>query len=242
MSEVDGPKRAIVRRPFTPEEDVRLMEIMRLFPFTNWESVAQQMGDRTSRQVRERWVNYLSPDIRNEPWTESEDQLLLEKINELGRCWSTIGRHFNGRSENDVKNRWYSHLRYRTIEDGYGQLHFADPSQTPFPSRKKRNRAKISPKQNALRMMEQQRRVAARQVVYQPVIVPVVMVKAEQPVPVPQTRPAQQGRSFVKVEQQAADVTHEFESFIDPWDYGLLDDVAFDKFSIEDVQKSLEFF
>lgn len=153
----DNRRRSIARRPFTVEEDAKLMEIMNSNNFVNWETVAQKMGDRSSRQCRERWVNYLSPEIRTDPWSDIEDRLLIQKMNELGRCWSTIGQFFNGRSENDIKNRWYSHLRYRSIErNGVIQI-VSDPSLTPFPERKKRKRTKICPKQNALRILEQQK-------------------------------------------------------------------------------------
>lgn len=150
-------KQAVPRRPFTVEDDAKLIEMMNNSHFVNWDIIAQKMGNRSSRQCRERWVNYLSPGIRTDPWTEAEDQLLISKMNELGRCWSTIGRFFNGRSENDIKNRWYSHLRYRSIEH-CGKIQIVtDPSLSPFPERKKRKRAKVSPQQNALYLLEQQK-------------------------------------------------------------------------------------
>lgn len=149
-------KHASARRPFSVEEDARLMEIMRNQEFVNWDNVATQMPERTCRQVRERWVNYLSPNIRNDPWTEHEDYLLLEKINEMGRSWSNIGHFFDGRSENDIKNRWYSHIKYRIRADVDGKFHFVtDPSQSLYPERKKRNRTKICPQKNAMRVLEQ---------------------------------------------------------------------------------------
>lgn len=151
-------KHSTVRRPFTIEEDALLMDIMSHQDFLSWDHVSNQIPGRTTRQCRERWVNYLSPNIRNDPWTEAEDQLLLDKINELGRCWSNIGRFFDGRSENDVKNRWYSHLKYKVKEDENGKCQFiTDPSESPYPERKKRNRTKVCPQKNAMRMLEQRR-------------------------------------------------------------------------------------
>lgn len=146
------------RRPFTVEEDAKLLDIMTSLQIVNWEQVAAHFNGRSSRQCRERWLNYLNPSIRTGPWTEIEDDLLLEKVNELGRCWSSIGKFFNGRSENDIKNRWYSHLKYRTVEDN-GKFKFVnDPSESLFPYRKTRKRVKVSPQQNAFIVLEQQRR------------------------------------------------------------------------------------
>jgi hypothetical protein len=131
------------RRPFTAEEDVRLLEIVGRCQMVNWESIAHQMGARSSRQCRERWVNYLNPQIRNDPWTEDEDMLLLDKINELGHSWAQIGRAFNGRSESDVKNRWYSHIKGRCSTDpGSGLLKFTSGQDLPR-ERKKRSRAAV---------------------------------------------------------------------------------------------------
>jgi hypothetical protein len=55
-----------------------------------------------------------------------------------------------------VKNRWYSHLKYETWREGEKYI-LAVGQDSPFPDRKKRNRPKVCPKQNALRYLEQQR-------------------------------------------------------------------------------------
>lgn len=91
-----------------------MVRVVQALDRIDWDFVAAQLPGRSSRQCRERWVNYLSPYIRHDPWNEKEDRELVEKVNEVGHSWSTIGKCFNGRSENDVKNRWYSHLKFRT--------------------------------------------------------------------------------------------------------------------------------
>jgi hypothetical protein len=155
------------------EEDVRLLEIMGHTPVVNWDAIAQQVGGRSARQCRERWVNYLNPKIRNGPWTEDEDRLLVEKINELGHCWASIGRHFNGRSESDVKNRWYSHLRYRSASDpDSGRLSLVTGQRVgpAAPERKKRARSKTPPQESALRMLERQRAPQMRLPLVEPIL------------------------------------------------------------------------
>lgn len=149
---------AAIRHPFTVEEDTKLLEIMTTTKVINWEQIAANFQGRTARRCRERWVNYLNPNIRTGPWTENEDELLLAKVNEFGHCWSSISKHFNGRSDSDIKNRWYSHLKYKTVYID-GKLKFvSDPSESPFPVRKTRRKIKDSPQLNALRNLEQIKR------------------------------------------------------------------------------------
>jgi hypothetical protein len=63
------------------------------------------MGSRNSRQCRERWCNYLNPELRTEAWTSEEDKLLEEKFMEFGGKWNTIAQFFNGRSDLAIRNR-----------------------------------------------------------------------------------------------------------------------------------------
>ena len=43
---------------------------------------------RQGKQCRERWINFLSPDIKREPWTPKEDLMLLEKQKAIGNQWA----------------------------------------------------------------------------------------------------------------------------------------------------------
>jgi hypothetical protein len=82
--------------------------------------------------------------------------LLIAMLNEHGRSWSLIRRLFNGRSENDIKNRWYSHLQFETVVM-CGRLARAldrgcGGGRT---ERQKRRRTACDPKGTALRLLEQ---------------------------------------------------------------------------------------
>jgi hypothetical protein len=148
-------RKTTVRRPFTPHEDAALIVLIGSNSDVNWDAVAKRMDARSPRQCRERWVNYLAPTLRSDPWTEAEDQLLVSKINELGHCWATISHCFNGRSENDVKNRWYSHLKFRSSFDPVSQvvaLTAADSGSSA--DRKKRTRVKTLPQRVVMKLLE----------------------------------------------------------------------------------------
>ena len=95
-----------LRQKFTPEEDLRLRQLVAELGTKAWKKVSARMPDRSTRQCRERYNNYLSPLLKNDPWTSEEDKLLEEKVKEMGQKWSIIAHFFNGRSDVNVKNRY----------------------------------------------------------------------------------------------------------------------------------------
>lgn len=96
------------RRMFTPEEDLVIISMFGQQSNKNWNQIASLLKNRTARQVRERFKNYLSPGIKNGPWTREEDQLLRDLYQQYGSKWSKISNHFPSRSEINIKNRWTS--------------------------------------------------------------------------------------------------------------------------------------
>lgn len=119
-----------LRRKFTPEEDKRLTKLISLNGSRRWDQIALLMPGRTGRQCRDRFHNYLRPTLKNGPWTQEEDLLLQQKVSEIGRHWNKISRFFNGRSANNIKNRWYTYIdknhRYKNcpiIEDNHDNNH-----------------------------------------------------------------------------------------------------------------------
>lgn len=102
------------RRLFTPEEDALLLEIMAMGIFRSWSEVAENFSGRTPRQCRDRWNNYISPQNHNGPWSAEEDRQLLYAVHYYGFKWTVIAKTFVGRSENNVKNRWYTKFCQKT--------------------------------------------------------------------------------------------------------------------------------
>ena len=50
-------------------------------------------------------------------WTEDEDELLRDGINELGKQWTEIARRIKGRTGHDCLLRWEKYIRPDLIKD-----------------------------------------------------------------------------------------------------------------------------
>ena len=105
------------RSAFTFQEDCLLSNLVMMFGNQKWDIISSCMIERTPRQCRERWKSYLSPGLSNGPWSEQEDNLLLDLYYQYGTKWVTISKYFQGRSDSNVKNRWYTHLIHRVSKD-----------------------------------------------------------------------------------------------------------------------------
>lgn len=95
-----------IRQKFSSEEDQKLKDLVLELGESNWNEVANRIGTRTARQCRERFKNYLSPAIKNDPWTEEDNEKLRIKYAEYGPKWSQIAKFFPTRSEVNIKNHW----------------------------------------------------------------------------------------------------------------------------------------
>ena len=75
--------------------------------------MAKKFGikNKSSKQCRERWINSLSPNINKGVWSEEEENILFSTQLKIGNKWSDLAKLLPGRSENDIKNHFYSKLR-----------------------------------------------------------------------------------------------------------------------------------
>lgn len=90
---------------FTTEEDKLLQYLVSVYGVSNWRQIGMKLN-RTARQCRERYMFYLDPNICERPWTVEEDMLLKKLVKIYENKWMKISLCFEGRTHNDVKNRW----------------------------------------------------------------------------------------------------------------------------------------
>ena len=95
-----------LKRNFTKEEDRKIIELVKVYGNNNWNKIAEVFLNRSPRQLKERWTNYLNPAVNKNEWTEEEEELLLEKLSEFGKRWREISKYFNGRTDVQLKSRF----------------------------------------------------------------------------------------------------------------------------------------
>lgn len=125
-----GPKAKIRRKAWQPHEDEQLMRLIEIHGM-KWAKIASIMKDRTGKQIRDRYLNNLNPEIREKDWTPEEDKLLLFLYFNWGKKWSKIAASLPGRSEGQVKNRFYWELKRRGLCYPFVDLNHVQTSINP---------------------------------------------------------------------------------------------------------------
>jgi Myb-like DNA-binding domain len=93
-------------------EDDLLVSLIQQYS-QNWGKIANHLNAafhnrlniRNSKTCKERWNNYLNPNIKRGEWTDQEDILLLEGYLLYGNKWISITKKLENRIESSVKNR-----------------------------------------------------------------------------------------------------------------------------------------
>ncbi|KAJ9539373.1 hypothetical protein OSB04_032106 [Centaurea solstitialis] len=73
---------------------------------------------RCGKSCRLRWTNYLRPDIKRGPFSTEEEKLVIQLHAILGNRWAAIAAQLPGRTDNEIKNLWNTHLRKRLVSMG----------------------------------------------------------------------------------------------------------------------------
>ncbi|OVA15292.1 SANT/Myb domain [Macleaya cordata] len=104
---------------WTKEEDQRLINYIRAHGEGCWRSLPKAAGLlRCGKSCRLRWINYLRPDLKRGNFTEEEDELIIKLHSLLGNKWSLIAGRLPGRTDNEIKNYWNTHIKRKLLSRG----------------------------------------------------------------------------------------------------------------------------
>ncbi|XVF02825.1 hypothetical protein REPUB_Repub04eG0207700 [Reevesia pubescens] len=104
---------------WSKQEDEKLINYIRKHGEGCWRTLPRAAGLlRCGKSCRLRWINYLRPDLKRGKFAEDEEDLIIKLHALLGNRWSLIAGRLPGRTDNEVKNYWNSHLRRKLINMG----------------------------------------------------------------------------------------------------------------------------
>ncbi|OIV96723.1 hypothetical protein TanjilG_09265 [Lupinus angustifolius] len=109
--------------PWTTEEDQKLIQHIQKHGHGSWRALPKLAGlNRCGKSCRLRWTNYLRPDIKRGKFSQEEEQTILHLHSILGNKWSAIATHLPGRTDNEIKNFWNTHLKKKLIQMGFDPM------------------------------------------------------------------------------------------------------------------------
>ncbi|CAM8986261.1 unnamed protein product [Rhodiola kirilowii] len=116
MAEHCGRRYGVRKGAWSEQEDALLRECIDKYGEGKWHQVPLKAGlNRCRKSCRLRWLNYLRPNIKRGEFSIDEADLMIRLHKLLGNRWSLIAGRLPGRTANDVKNYWNTHLRKKTM-------------------------------------------------------------------------------------------------------------------------------
>ncbi|KAE9615059.1 hypothetical protein Lal_00048390 [Lupinus albus] len=120
---------------WSKQEDQKLIDYIQVHGEGCWSSIPKAAGlYRCGKSCRLRWLNFLRPDIKHGVFGQDEEDLIIKLHALLGNRWSLIAGRLPGRTDNEVKNYWNSHIRRKLINMGIDpnnhklHVHHPDPA------------------------------------------------------------------------------------------------------------------
>ncbi len=101
----------LVKGPWSAYEDKILIEWVNKYGPIKWTLCSNNIPGRTGKQCREHWNNVLNNDIKKGEWTIEEDFLIMNFYKKYNGSWKKLIEIFDKRTENSIKNRFFSQLR-----------------------------------------------------------------------------------------------------------------------------------
>nr|GMD00692.1 protein ODORANT1-like [Ipomoea batatas] len=100
-------KVGLKKGPWTTEEDKKLINF-----------ILKNGLLRCGKSCRLRWTNYLRPDLKRGLLSDYEEKMVIDLHAQLGNRWSKIASYLPGRTDNEIKNHWNTHIKKKLKKMG----------------------------------------------------------------------------------------------------------------------------
>jgi hypothetical protein len=106
----------IVKGSWKKEEDMRIIELVNKYG-KSWSKISKILGTRNGKQIRDRFINVLDPEIKKGKFNEEEDVKLVLLFKQYGPKWATIAKYYPNRTADMIKNRFHSSIKKKLSGD-----------------------------------------------------------------------------------------------------------------------------
>jgi hypothetical protein len=105
----------IVKGSWKKEEDIRIMDLVNKYG-KSWSKISKILGTRNGKQIRDRFINVLDPEIKKGKFTDEEDRKLIALYKQHGPKWATISKYYTNRTADMIKNRFHSSIKKKLYD------------------------------------------------------------------------------------------------------------------------------
>jgi len=106
----------IVKGSWKKDEDRKIEELVFKYG-KSWSKISKLLGTRNGKQIRDRFINVLDPEIRKGKFTKEEDSKLVVLFKQHGPKWATIAKYYPNRTADMIKNRFHSSIKKKLGSD-----------------------------------------------------------------------------------------------------------------------------
>lgn len=103
-------KPGIIKGTWSKEEDDKILSLVNIYG-KSWSKLAKIMKSRNGKQIRDRFINVLDPDVKKGKFSYKEDKKIKDLYLKYGPRWATISRGLPNRTPDMIKNRFHSSIK-----------------------------------------------------------------------------------------------------------------------------------
>jgi hypothetical protein len=105
----------IIKGSWKKEEDQAIVDLVDKYG-RSWSKISKMLGTRNGKQIRDRFINVLDPEIKKGKFTDEEDKKLILLYSQYGPRWASISKYYPNRTADMIKNRFHSSIK-KKMED-----------------------------------------------------------------------------------------------------------------------------
>ena len=102
-------KPGVNKGPWKTEEDNKILKLIEKFG-KKWSKISNIIKTRNGKQIRDRYLNILAPNLNKKKFTIQEDIKLIKLYKIYGNKWAKIKEFFKNRTTEMIKNRFHSSI------------------------------------------------------------------------------------------------------------------------------------